>query len=151
VELEDLVRTELIAGAVPEQRYRVEGPAVRLHAKGAELVGLTVHELMTNSVKFGSLGVGGGSLAVAWTVHADPLPRLRIDWLESGANIVSAAPRRRGFGHELVECTLPYELGAQTRLTFSPGGVTCEIEIPLEACATGVESALRQVARGGAR
>jgi hypothetical protein len=65
-------------------------------------------------------------------------------------NIVSVAPRRRGFGQELIECTLPYELGARTRLEFSPGGVLCEIEIPLEACAASGEPAAQQAA-GGAR
>jgi two-component sensor histidine kinase len=151
VELEDLIRAELNACAVPEQRYLLQGPAVRLHAKGAETLGLAVHELATNSLKFGALGASSGSLAVNWTVKADPLPRLRVSWIESGMTIVSAAPRRRGFGQELIECTLPYELGANTRLTFSPGGVLCEIDIPLEACATGVEPAAQQTAWGGSR
>jgi len=151
VELEDLIRTELSACAVAEQRYLLQGPAVRLHAKGAESVGLAVHELATNSLKFGALGASSGSLAVKWTVIGDPLPRLRIRWVESGVNIVTVAPRRRGFGQELIECTLPYELGARTRLTFNPGGVLCEMEIPLEACATSVEPAAQQTARGGSR
>jgi two-component system CheB/CheR fusion protein len=149
VELEDLVRTELTACAVPEQRYLVEGPAVRLHAKGAASVGLAVHELATNSVKFGALGAASGSLAVTWTVTADS--RLRVSWIESGANIVAVAPRRRGFGQELIECTLPYELGARTRLTFSPGGVLCEIDLPLEACSAGTEAARQPMARAGSR
>jgi two-component sensor histidine kinase len=151
VELEDLVRTELIASAVPEQRYLVQGPAVRLHAKGAAAVGLAVHELATNSVKFGALGAASGSLTVTWTMNRDSRPRLRISWVEGGANIVSVAPRRRGFGQELIECTLPYELGAHTRLSFSPGGVLCEIELPLEACATAIEPATQPMARGASR
>lgn len=151
VELEDLIRTELNACAVPEQRYLLQGPAIRLHAKGAESVGLAVHELATNSLKFGALGASSGHLAVTWTVAGHQLSRLRVRWIESGMTIASAAPRRRGFGQELIECTLPYELGADTRLTFSPGGVLCEIDIPLEACATGVEPAAQQSAWGGSR
>lgn len=150
VELEDLIRTELSASAISEHRYLLQGPAVRLHTKGAEALGLAVHELATNSLKFGALGAASGSLAVNWSVLRDPLPRLGIRWIESGVNIVSVAPRRRGFGQELIECTLPYELGARTRLEFSPGGVLCEIEIPLEACATSAEPALQHAA-GGAR
>ena len=151
VELEDLIRTELSACAVAEQRYLVQGPAVRLHAKGAESVGLAVHELATNSLKFGALGASSGSLAVKWSVTGDPSPRLRVRWVESGVNIVTVAPRRRGFGQELIECTLPYELGARTRLAFNPGGVLCEMEIPLEACATSVEPAAQQTAQGASR
>lgn len=150
VELEELVRTELIASAVPERSYLMQGPAVRLHTKGADSLALAVHELATNSLKFGALATPNGHLAVTWAAIEGPVPRLRISWVESGTTIASLAPRRRGFGQELIECTLPYELGAQTRLMFSPGGVVCEIDVPLEACAVDIEQR-PQAARGGAR
>jgi two-component system CheB/CheR fusion protein len=47
--------------------------------------------------------------------------------------MVSNAPRRRGFGQELIERTVPYELGAKARLVFEPGGVCATIELPLNA------------------
>jgi len=150
VELEELVRTELIASAVPERSYLMQGPAVRLHTKGADSLALAVHELATNSLKFGALATPNGHLAITWAAIEGPVPRLRISWVESGTTIASLAPRRRGFGQELIECTLPYELGAQTRLMFSPGGVVCEIDVPLEACAVDIEQR-PQAARGGAR
>ena len=151
VELEELVRTEVIASAVPERSYSMQGPPVRLHTKGAESLALTVHELATNSLKFGALAMPNGHLAISWAVSGGQSPCLRISWIESGATIASLAPRHRGFGQELIECTLPYELGARTCLTFSPGGVLCEIEIPLEACATAVEPLAEQAAQGGTR
>jgi len=150
IELEELVRTELIASAVPERSYLMQGPAVRLHTKGADSLALAVHELATNSLKFGALATPNGHLAVTWAAIEGPVPRLRISWVESGTTIASLAPRRRGFGQELIECTLPYELGAQTRLMFSPGGVVCEIDVPLEACAVDIKQR-PQAARGGAR
>jgi two-component sensor histidine kinase len=150
IELEELVRTELIASAVPERSYLMQGPAVRLHTKGADSLALAVHELATNSLKFGALATPNGHLAVTWAAIEGHVPRLRISWVESGTTIASLAPRRRGFGQELIECTLPYELGAQTRLMFSPGGVVCEIDVPLEACAVDIEQR-PQAARGGAR
>jgi two-component system CheB/CheR fusion protein len=150
VELEDLVRSELIANAVFERRYLVQGPPVRLHAKAAESLALAIHELATNSLKFGALAAASGSVAISWRVTDErTLSRLHLTWVESGATIVSAAPRRRGFGLELIECTLPYELGAQSRLTFNPGGVHCEIEIPLEACVATIEPPAPQAALGG--
>jgi two-component sensor histidine kinase len=104
-----------------------------------------------NSLKFGSLATPNGHLAVAWTVSEGQLPRLCISWIESGTTIASLAPRRRGFGQELIESTLPYELGAETRLMFSPGGVVCEIDVPLEACAVDSKPRAQQAAHGGAR
>jgi two-component sensor histidine kinase len=149
IELEDLIRTELIASAVPERRYLVQGPPVRLHAKGAESLGLAMHELATNSLKFGAFATPGGTVAVTWAVTENPAPsRLKMRWIESGVTIASVAPRRRGFGQELLECTLPYELGAQCRLALNPGGLNCDIDMPLEACAATVEPVAQQAAQG---
>jgi two-component sensor histidine kinase len=40
-------------------------------------------------------------------------------------------PRRRGFGRELIERALSYELDAQVDLQFATDGVRCRIAIPL--------------------
>ncbi|HEY7638755.1 MAG TPA: HWE histidine kinase domain-containing protein [Steroidobacteraceae bacterium] len=137
VDLEELIRAELVATVVPDERYRLQGPAVRLHARGAQSLGLAVHELTTNSLKFGALAAESGSLAVTWTVTSGPAAELNLSWMESGVTIASRAPRRRGFGQELIESTLPYELDARTELAFTPGGVHCTIAVPLQACAAG--------------
>lgn len=151
IELEELLRTELTANAVAERSYVVHGPSVRLHAKAAESLALAMHELATNALKFGALVAPGGSVAIEWQVTDDPAPpRLHVSWVESGVTIVGAAPRRRGFGQELIECTLPYELGAQTRLTFNPGGVHCQIDIPMETCAAAEPAAQRAAGGAGA-
>jgi two-component system CheB/CheR fusion protein len=108
-----------------------------------------MHELATNSLKFGALAAPSGSVTITWRVTEDlGSPRLCMSWIESGVTIASLAPRRRGFGQELIECTLPYELGAQTRLSFNPGGVHCEIDIPLAACAAAAEPTAQRAAHG---
>jgi hypothetical protein len=38
-------------------------------------------------------------------------------------------PRRKGYGSELIERALPYQLMAKTKLTFGPDGVHCEIAV----------------------
>jgi len=45
--------------------------------------------------------------------------------------MVSAHPHRRGFGSELIEQGLPYQLSATTALEFAPGGIRCVINLPL--------------------
>ena len=145
IELEDVVRTELIASAVPEKRYALQGPAVWLRAKAAESLGLAVHELATNSLKYGALGASAGKLAVVWDMTGGERPHLWLSWSESGVTIATLAPRRRGFGQELLECSLPYELNARTQLTFSPGGVHCTIEMPLEPYAATAGQPVRGV------
>lgn len=151
VDLEDLIRTELIASAVSENRYRVTGPAVRLRPKGAESLGLAFHELATNSLKFGALASETGLLDVTWAVSGQPEPELQLTWAESGVTIASLAPRRRGFGQELIECTLPYELDARAQLALTPGGAYCTMAVPLRMCATGFDLPPQQAAAVGSQ
>jgi two-component sensor histidine kinase len=133
VDLELLVREELLALAAPDDRVRVEGPSVRLAAKAAEIMTLVAHELASNAMKFGALGQGSGRIAIQWCVRGEMAARrLYLSWSESGVPVVSPAPRREGFGYELIAMRIPYELGGRGELNLAPGGVDCRIEIPLE-------------------
>lgn len=152
IDIDDLVRTELTANAVRESQFRVNGPAVRLRARAAETMALALHELMTNSLKFGALAMPGGHLDVTWSTYgAETHAWLSFQWMEKGVQIASAAPRRRGFGQELIEQTLPYELGARTRFELTPGGLICSIDMPLNAHVWGADlSQLRTASRDSA-
>jgi two-component sensor histidine kinase len=56
---------------------------------------------------------------------------LTLVWIEEGVPAVPTSPTREGFGRELIEEALPYQLGAETRLEFLGGGVRCTISVPL--------------------
>jgi two-component system CheB/CheR fusion protein len=127
-----MVAEELLAYAAREgEQVTIDGPEVRLQAKAAETMALAVHELVTNAVKYGALSSPSGRLDVSWTVQdGGQPPQLVFDWVESRVK-VDGAPRRRGFGTELLERTLAYELKAQTSLNYRDGGLHCRIELPL--------------------
>ena len=132
-DLEELVREELLSHAAREgEQVTISGPPVRLRQRAAEAVGLALHELATNAVKYGALSASQGRLAMQWGVdRARTNPCLVLEWRETGVADVEPSPARHGFGRELIERGLPYELGARTRLEFLPGGVRCVVEIPL--------------------
>ncbi|MCB8820903.1 PAS domain S-box protein [Microvirga rosea] len=148
VDLEEFVRDELLAAAVDEnEKARIDGPPVRLRGKAADSIGLAIHELATNAIKYGALSKDGGRIDVTWGIRgAEGDRRLRLEWRESGVRIASAGPRRRGFGSELIERTLRYELDAETELEFAPGGVRCVIEVPVNerTATTDVSQKLNQ-------
>ncbi len=133
VNLEELVYQELTShGGQDERQIEVEGPPISLAPKIADTIGLAIHELTTNSIKYGALAAASGRVKVRWwTVRedGDTRDRLFLEWQESGVPLTDLQPRRRGFGRELIEQGLPYELGATTVLAFRPGGVRCEIEM----------------------
>jgi two-component system CheB/CheR fusion protein len=117
-----------LAEAIPDERVEIEGPRVRLGGKVAASLALALHELTTNAIKFGALSVPQGRISVRWNIDSHDAGRVRVEWQEHGISIVTHAPRAVGFGTELIEKTLPYELRARTALDFAPGGVRCLIE-----------------------
>jgi hypothetical protein len=69
---------------------------------------------------------------------------LRLHWIERGVAMPGGGggtPPRRGFGLDLLETMLPYELLGETRPEFGPDGVRCFIELPLERSATDASAA----------
>ncbi len=135
VDLEELVRDELLAQAVPDDGHlRIVGPRISLRQKAAELFGLALHELATNAVKYGALARPPGDISVTWRIfETSGGPRLTLEWLEKTARPVRQRQRRRGFGSTLIEQGLPYDLGAATSLEIGADGVRCTIELPLDA------------------
>ncbi|WP_245444708.1 CheR family methyltransferase [Microvirga sp. KLBC 81] len=150
VDLEEFVREELLYLAVrDEEKAHIDGPPVRLRARTADSIGLAIHELATNALKYGALSGDTGHIDVAWRIEgADGDRRLRLEWRESAVSIAGMAPRRRGFGSELIERTLRYELDAQTELQFTPGGIHCVIEIPLNEQNAAMDVTPRQEQSG---
>jgi two-component system CheB/CheR fusion protein len=126
IDLEEMVLDELLAQAAQEGTT-VQGPSVRLSLKAAEALGLALHELAVNAVKFGALTGTEGHLAITWRTDERGLV---LQWRESGVAAVDRQPARSGFGREWIERGLPYELKASARLEFLPGGVTCTITLP---------------------
>lgn len=132
VELEDMLREELLRVHCNEGPHcTIAGPAVRLQQKAAELMGLAVHELVTNSIKFGALAQDG-KLAIEWALAGDPTgSRLNLRWVETGIAPLAPAPRPSGFGRQLIEEVLPYQLGAVTSFEIMAGRLECCIALPL--------------------
>lgn len=122
----------------------IEGPAMAVMATAAQALTLALHELATNAVKYGALGQLAGRLAITWRREPAPASRLVLDWVESGVAMPrTGSPLRKGYGSELIERALPYQLRAETRLEFGDDGLRCHIAVPLAAAvasASGVQA-----------
>jgi two-component sensor histidine kinase len=133
VDLEELVWGELLAQALDPDHATVQGLPVRLCAKAAEALGLAIHELVVNSQKFGSLSEATGTLCVTWAPDEAQPGCICLQWQEIGPKQSGQLSSTRGFGLELIERTLPYELGAHTSFGAGPSGFQCAISFPPDA------------------
>jgi two-component sensor histidine kinase len=114
------------------------GPPVLLAPRAALTLGMIVHELATNAVKYGALSVAGGTVEVDWSLEprefkpggAEP-PILRLQWIERGGPPVRS-PRRRGFGSRLILRGVATDLDGQAWLDFEPLGLRARMEFPIK-------------------
>ena len=126
--LRDLVLLE--AGAylgARVDRVVLAGADVLLEPQAFSTLALVIHELMTNSAKYGALSGPHGRVDVAW--ERDGLDHLAIRWCESGGPPVRA-PTRRGFGTTLIERSIPYELKGEAEIRYELSGVEARFTIP---------------------
>jgi light-regulated signal transduction histidine kinase (bacteriophytochrome)/CheY-like chemotaxis protein len=128
VALRSLVESE--AGAylgARASRVKMEGPDVALDPKAFATLALVVHEMMTNSAKYGALADSTGQVEVVWKL--DQGSTLTIDWKESGGPPVQP-PSRRGFGTTIIERSVPFDLKGDAEIRFDLLGVQARFVIP---------------------
>jgi light-regulated signal transduction histidine kinase (bacteriophytochrome)/CheY-like chemotaxis protein len=128
VALRSLVESE--AGAYLGSRagrVQMQGPDVALDPKAFATLALVVHEMMTNSAKYGALADSTGQVEVVWKL--DPASSLVIDWKESGGPPVQP-PSRRGFGTTIIERSVPFDLKGEAEVRFDLLGVQARFVIP---------------------
>ncbi len=132
VDLKAMVQDELLTQTAEAGQVDIDGPEVRLSAKASEVLTLAVHELATNAVKYGALSKATGVIQVRWDLDDTGGERLlTFRWRESGLKISNVTPQRKGFGTELIEQRVPYELNGFGRLEILPEGLQAVITFPL--------------------
>ncbi len=122
VSLEELVRRQLrFLGEDGLEQIEILGPDLALSAGAAEAIGMALHELTTNSLKYGSLSVAEGKVSIRWEQGEGPLS-LTISWSEHDGPPVMP-PSRKGFGTTLI-CDVPrLKLQAEVGIDYRPEGI----------------------------
>ena len=111
-------------------QFEIAGDDLVISSGPALSLSMVIHELSTNATKYGALSVKGGRVSITWFVSQDDPERFIMQWKESGGPIV-LEPSRKSFGSKLIEQALPGQLKGEARLRFDPGGLNCEVNIPL--------------------
>lgn len=110
--------------------YAFSGEPLAMSPNTAVTLGMALHELATNALKYGAWASGG---RVEITAEIDEAAQETvITWRERDGAAV-ASPGRRGFGSRLLECGVAQELGGSVRLKFEPEGLSCVIRTPISS------------------
>jgi PAS domain S-box-containing protein len=125
-EIRKLIDEELAPYSTGDQ-ISLSDAEVQLQPATAQTVALALHELVTNSAKYGALSTLSGRLSVSWEDQADTL---RIVWTETGGPRVEK-PESWGFGTRNVIASIESQLGGQAEFDWRPEGLICRLSVPL--------------------
>lgn len=131
--LRDIVLGEL--GAVTcNARFSLQGRDVQLEPREALILGMVIHELTTNAIKYDALSNSHGRIDVTWEHGEGDDAMLGIHWCERDGPSPTP-PEQRSFGTVLMERQLAYELNGRSELDYAPDGFKATLHIPHRPCA----------------
>lgn len=107
-------------------RIRVAVPRMGIGEAAATNLALIVHELATNSVKYGALSVETGRLDISGSLSGDDI---QIDWTENGGPEVTAPTSGDSYGSKLIRQTIEWQLGGSMQYDWSKTGLIVTILI----------------------
>lgn len=131
--LRELIRSQVlmyVGDAVDRISY--EGPPVYLRPNAAQHIGLALHELTTNALKYGALKGSRGEVEISWMLSepagGEGPPGLTLQWIETQEKPTALPPVRR-FGRILLESVVPAAVTGQSCLEMGPDGILYRLQI----------------------
>lgn len=108
------------------------GPDIRLEGSQLQALGLIVHEMATNSLKYGALA-SGGALDVVWSQRTEGgRPVVDFLWREAAdKSAATPADQAGGFGSRLIRLMVEGQLGGTEKRSHDNGRLTLAIRFPL--------------------
>ena len=125
-EMIKLVGEELAPYSMNDQ-IAFSGSNIQLQPATAQTLAMALHELVTNSAKYGALSTLSGRLTIKWEVQGDVLEML---WEERDGPAVEE-PVSRGFGTRSVIASIESQLGGHAQFDWRSEGLICRLSVPL--------------------
>jgi len=107
-------------------RIRVAVPRMGVGETAATGIALVMHELATNSMKYGCLSVESGTLDIAGTTNESELV---LVWTERGGPSVDRVGRANGYGSKLLDRIVGGQLGGAITYDWTEEGVVVQLEL----------------------
>ncbi|MCY0094289.1 PAS domain-containing sensor histidine kinase [Hoeflea ulvae] len=146
VSVRDLVQSQIkhLGDDMQTDRFSIEGPEMVFTPTAAQGIGMALHELSTNALKYGSLSRLGGTVSIDWDT-LDEGKVFRIRWHEHGGPPVTL-PQESGFGRTVIERMAAISVGGKVDLDYAPTGVKWALIAPVgEVVLTGGAELLKSI------
>ena len=107
-------------------RIRVSVPKMNVGEASSTALALVIHELATNSAKYGALSLASGTLDVSCNANDD---EVIVTWTERGGPPIAAPARLEGFGSKLVHRSMSTQLSGAIAFDWSEEGVVVTLRM----------------------
>jgi two-component sensor histidine kinase len=108
-------------------RIRVAVPRMGIGELAASTLAMVIHELATNSVKYGALSTAAGFLDISSRAEGG---RLYLIWAETGGPPIVGHPELTGFGSRLIARTVSSQLRGELAYDWQESGLVVTIGMP---------------------
>ena len=125
---------------LPEQEIgsRFAGPSVMVRPEAAQTLGMALHELMTNALKYGALSIPEGRVSVEWRSASDvPDHEFSLVWSEAGGPEVKPISHR-GFGYSVLMEQTAWALNGKVEAQYQSTGLIWKLWAPLQEIAAAL-------------
>ncbi len=126
-EMQKLLDEELAPYSMAGQ-IELSGSEAQLQPATAQTLALALHELVTNSAKYGALSASTGRVLIRWEVRPGILV---VTWEETGGPRVER-PTVRGFGTRSVIASVESQLGGEAIFDWRSEGLICRLSVPFD-------------------
>ncbi len=107
-------------------RIQVFAPSIMVGEGSINTLALVIHELATNSIKYGALSKGKGRLVVDCAIDGQEIV---IIWTETGGPAVAEKRGKPGFGSNLVHRSIVRQLGGTINFDWPAQGVVVTLRV----------------------
>ncbi len=107
-------------------RVKIDVPSLLVGEHSATAVALVVHELATNSMKYGALSSPTGKLSISGQQTGEIID---INWRETGGPPITSTPKSTGFGSRLVIASVEGQLGGSILIEWPAEGIVVKLKL----------------------
>lgn len=107
-------------------RIRVSVPRMSVGESATTIIAMVMHELATNSMKYGALSVDTGTLDVSCSAHDEAVT---VVWTESGGPKVTPPAGAGGYGSKLVERSVTGHLHGSIDYDWAEDGLVVTLRV----------------------
>jgi PAS domain S-box-containing protein len=108
-------------------RFAIGGDAMHIPSKDAVSLGMALHELCTNAIKYGALSVETGKVSIQWRRNSQ---QSVLEWRELGGPRVTPPEGNNGFGMKLLRSQLFDGVPQSVEVAFLSEGLFCRMVLP---------------------